>query len=116
VFAKVHLGYRDGVALPTVHTSQPIYGNIVSDRVRGMHVLNLWPYDFPMNAKVETSRPLAQLWRPQVSCFVQTECGLSGLERNRKGQWLAQRWMVEPMQGADIERHAKLAIDRLPQR
>jgi hypothetical protein len=97
VFAKVYLGYRDGVAFPTVHTSEPIYGNIISERVRGLQVLNLWPHNFPMSAKTDASRPLAQLWRPQVSCFVQGACGLSGLERNRRGQWLAQRWMVEPM-------------------
>jgi hypothetical protein len=110
VFVKIHLGYRDGVALPSVHASPPMYGNIVSERVKGLQVLNLWPYDFPMNAKVEGSRPLAQLWRPHISGFMQAECGLSGLERNKRGQWLAQRWMVHPMSAQDIERELKPSV------
>jgi hypothetical protein len=113
VLAKVHLGYSNGVALATVHSAPPMFGNIISDRVRGIQVLQLWSHTFPMNAKTSESRPMAALWRPVVSVFQETEIGLSGLERRANGQWVAQRWMVQPMSFLEFDR---LTASELQQR
>lgn len=105
MFAKVHLGYREGRALPSATYGQPLYGKIISARVSSCLVLNLWPHDFPLNAKTPESRPIASLWRPQVSVFLEgMQFAVSGLERRANGQWVAQRWMVQAVSFADIQR------------
>lgn len=103
MFAKVHFGYRDGLPLAGVHAAPPIYGNMISERVRGLQVINLWPHTFPMNARTMDSKPLAALWRPHVSGFLEMEFGLNGLECRASGQWVAQRWLIKPMTFAEIE-------------
>ena len=110
MFAKVHLGYRDGVQLPSVTSGPPIYANVISDRIEGIDVLHLWPYDFALNAKTDNSIPLATLWKPMVSGFLATEFGLTGYECCSAGsrpRWLLQRWFIQPMTRADIERNLK---------
>lgn len=99
----MHFGYRDGVPLAGVHAAPPVFGKMISERVQGLQVINLWAHTFPMNARTKDRTPLAALWRPQVSCFLDIEFALSGLERRANGQWVAQRWMVEPMTFADID-------------
>jgi hypothetical protein len=101
VFAKVHLGYVDGVRRAYAHHPQPLYGKLASERVQGMLVLHLWPYDFPLNARSSDTgtQPLATLWRPEVSCVLEIEVAFSGLERcvsGREVRWMAQRWLCEP--------------------
>lgn len=110
VLAKVHLGYRDGVQLPSATSGPAIYGNVISDRVDGVDVLQLWPYDFPISARSPESEPLATLWKPMVSGFLATEFGLTGYECRSAGsrpRWLLQRWFVQPMSRADIERNIR---------
>jgi hypothetical protein len=82
----VHFGYREGVPLPGVHASRAVYGKMISDEVHGIQVVKLWPHTFPLNAKTNYSKPLAALWRPQVSGFLDLEFGLSGSERRGNGQ------------------------------
>jgi hypothetical protein len=106
VFAAVHLGYRNGVALTSCHAAPALYRNLLTDWTRNVPVLCLWPHDFPISARQETSvRPLATLWRPQFSVVTQDEFGVSGLERQQAGakaRWLVQRWMCRPMPWADL--------------
>jgi hypothetical protein len=100
VYAKVYLGYHDGIAHPAVRTAPPIYGQIISDHVRGVQVLHLWPYDFPLSARAGSDVvPLASLWKPQLSGVLHDEFGLSGLEclhTGGKARWVAQRWLCSP--------------------
>ena len=113
MYSRVFLGYSDGSPLPTAYTGGPLYGNLLSETVRGLLVLHLWPYDFPMNARTGASEPVASLWRPQVSAALQDGFAVSGLECQQKGgkpRWLAQRWMVEPVTFADI----KAAMEAAP--
>lgn len=82
-----------------------IYGQILSERVHGVPVLQLWPHDFPISAKTEDSRPLASLWRAQVAGVGQIDVSFTGLERqawNGAARWFAQRWTCEPTTFADI--------------
>ena len=82
-----------------------IYGQILSDRVQGVPVLQLWPHDYPISAKTEHSRPLASLWRAQVSGVGQIDVSFTGLERqawNGAARWFAQRWTCEPTTFAEI--------------
>jgi hypothetical protein len=107
VFAAVHLGYRNGVALASCHAAPPLYGNLLTDWTRNVPVLHLWPHDFPISARQESSvPPLATLWRPQFSVVTQDEFGVSGLERQSAGQkarWLIQRWMCRPIKWTDLQ-------------
>lgn len=105
MYASVYLGYRDGKRLPSCHYGQPLYGRLQSERVQGFDVVNLWPPDFPLSARLPDSKPMAALWRPQLSGILDLEFGLSGVERKSNGQWIAQRWLVEPMSFAAIERN-----------
>lgn len=108
MLAKVHLGYDEGVALPSPEYGSPIYGQIVSEFVRGRQMLELWPFDFPMSAKQNTTvEPLRTLWRPQISGFMQTQFGISGLEClpvGKRHRWVAQRWLCEPMSYVEMMR------------
>lgn len=88
----MHFGYRDGVPLASGHAAPPVYGKMISERVRGIQAVKLWPHNFPMNARTKHSEPLAALWRPEASCFLEMEFGLTGLVRMAKGQSVAQRW------------------------
>lgn len=100
----MYLGYVDGVALPTVRNAAPVYGRISSERVQGLQVLHLWPHNFPMNARTAASKPIASLWRPEISVFLEIEFGVRGLERTPQGRWVAQRWLIEPMTSAEVDR------------
>lgn len=77
-----------------------LYGQLVSGWVRGVLVLELWPVDFPLNTRASSSkRPLHTLWHPRVSAFLETQFGISGMERlpaGDAGRWVAQRWLCEP--------------------
>lgn len=101
VLVKVFLGYEAGVAKPTATYGQPVYGQLVSERVKGIQYLELWPFDFPLNTKASTQlQPLHCLWKPQVSVFLVTQFAISGMERLPAGsrwRWVAQRWLCEPM-------------------
>ncbi len=105
VIARVYLGYSEGVRRP-IHAGPPLYGKVLSEWVRGMPVLHLWPYDFPLSARAESGvEPLASLWRPQFSVVTELEAGFSGLECrpwNGGQRWLAQRWMCEPLTFAAV--------------
>ena len=100
VLVKVYLGYQAGVAKPTSTHGEPVYGQLVSEWVNGVMVLELWPFDFPLNTKASTTvQPLHVLWHPRVSVFVATQFGISGMERlpvGRRWRWVAQRWFCEP--------------------
>jgi hypothetical protein len=107
VFAKVHLGYKDGRPRVNAHAGAPIYGQIHSEKVSGVDVLHLWPYDFPMSAREGSSvEPLATLWRPTVSGVFQIEMAYSGLERltGESWCWVAQRWLCLPLSFQDIKK------------
>jgi hypothetical protein len=108
VHAMLYLGYENGVQRPTATYGKPLYGQIISTWERNVLVVELWPFDFPVSAKQGSSvKPLAALWRPRVSGFMQADFGLSGLERVRAGpawRWVAQRWLCEPLTFAEIER------------
>lgn len=107
MLAKVHLGYTDGVQNALADSSPPIYGNIFSARIQGLDVVNLWPHDFSMNAITKDSIPLHTLWKPTFSGFMDIQFGISGYECKSAGKgprWLLQRWFVQPMALADIER------------
>jgi len=101
VLVKVFLGYEAGVAKPTSMSGAPVYGQLVSERVKGVQYLELWPFDFPLNTKASTQlQPLHCLWKPQVSVFLVTQFAISGMERLPAGsrwRWVAQRWLCEPM-------------------
>jgi hypothetical protein len=106
VLVKVYLGYQAGVAKPTATHGEPVYGQLVSEWVNGVMVLELWPFDFSLNTKASTTvQPLHVLWHPRVSVFVATQFGISGMERlpvGRRWRWVAQRWFCEPKTLADI--------------
>jgi hypothetical protein len=106
VLVKVFLGYSDGVAYASVTAASPIYGQLVSERLEGIMLLQLWPWDFPMNTKASTTiEPLHVLWKPEVSVALESSIAFTGLERLRAGQrwrWLAQRWYCEPKTSTDI--------------
>jgi hypothetical protein len=74
---------------------------MLSERVKGMEVVLLWPHDFAENTRASTTRePLASLWRPGFSGALTTSFALNGLEREGAGgswRWHAQRWFCEPM-------------------
>lgn len=118
VLAKVYLGYVDGVACPSPECGPAVYGQIVSEIARGRQVLELWPFDFPLSAKqTSTVKPLRALWKPQVSGFMVTQFGLSGLERvavGRRHRWVAQRWLCEPMSYEAIRREQRENNERKP--
>jgi len=114
----VHLGYADGVAQPSTEYGTPLYGNIISAAVRGRDVLELWPYDFPMNTRGSTTiEPLRVLWRPLLTGFTETHFGISGLELISAGgrrRWVAQRWFCMPVSLADILRNLEQDRQRRP--
>lgn len=109
MLVEVHLGYVDGVAKPSPERGPPIYGQIISEYVKGRQVLELWPFDFPMSAKQGSRiKPLRQLWKPQVTGFIETQFGLSGLECvsvGKRHRWVAQRWLCMPVTLAEIHRN-----------
>lgn len=48
----------------------------------------------------ESRKPLATLWRPELSGVMHSEFGVRGLEAIQsagKRRWVAQRWLCEPM-------------------
>ena len=106
VLVKIYLGYEAGVAKPAAMGGPPIYGQLVSERVKGLQVLELWAYDFPLNTRAATDlKPLHVLWKPQLSVFLETQFGLTGMERVPAGsrwRWVAQRWLCEPKSLRDI--------------
>lgn len=108
VLVKVFLGYSNGVAHTSVSAAPAVYGQLVSERVKGILLLELWPWDFPMNTRASTTTaPLQVLWKPEVSVVLELCVAFTGLERLRAGQrwrWLAQRWYCEPKTHTDILR------------
>lgn len=106
VLVKVFLGYEAGVAKAAAAAGPAIFGQLVSERVKGVLVLELWPVDFPLNTRASTSqRPLHTLWHPRVSAFSETQFGISGMERLPAGKafrWVAQRWLCEPKVYQDV--------------
>jgi hypothetical protein len=80
-----------------------LYGQLVTERVRGMQRLELWPVDFPMNTKATTTVEPHCLWKPEVSAVLEYGFAFSGLERVGR-RWVAQRWFCEPCAPADILR------------
>jgi hypothetical protein len=103
VLVKVYFGYIDGVARPTVSSGPPLYGQLLTERVRGMQRLELWPVDFAMNTKATTTVEPHCLWKPEVSAILDDAFAFSGLERTGR-RWVAQRWMCQPCAPADIQR------------
>lgn len=109
---QIYLGYEGGVAKPSASSGTPVHGQLVSERVKGVLVLELWPFDFPLNTKASTTvKPLHSLWHPRVSVFLATQFGVSGMERvpaGRGWRWVAQRWLCQPRSFQDImnELHA----------
>lgn len=101
MLAKVHLGYLAGARHPSATAARPFYGALLSERVKGLDVVHLWPHDFAANTRATTTtEPLATLWRPGFSGVLSTSFALSGLERARAEnhwRWHAQRWFCEPM-------------------
>lgn len=97
VLVKVFLG---GVLKSSAVAGPASYGQLVSERVRGVLVLELWPTDFALNTRASTSqRPLHVLWHPRVSAFGETQFGIAGMEQVRArdaSRWVAQRWLCEP--------------------
>lgn len=106
MLVKVYFGYVDGVARPTVSSGPPVYGQLVTERVRGMQRLELWPADFPMNIKASTTIEPRCLWKPEVSVILEHAIAFSGLERVGR-RWVAQRWFCEPRGPADILRELR---------
>lgn len=103
MYARVHLGYSDGVARPTVDGCSPLLGNMLSEHDRGVLVVHLWPYDFPISARHGSAiRPLATLYRPNFTVAGPSAFAITGLERGSRGRWVAQRWHCEPTTYADI--------------
>ena len=78
----------------------PAYGQLISERVKGLQVLELWACDFPLNTRASTHlAPLHTLWKPQLSVFLESQFGMTGMERVPAGnrwRWVAQRWLCEP--------------------
>jgi hypothetical protein len=109
----VYLGYSEGVRRP-VYAGPPLYGKLMSEWIRGMAVLHLWPYDFPLSARAESDvQPLATLWRPEFSGVMELDVGFSGLEcRPWDGgrRWFAQRWMCEPMTFAAVQENLQRSV------
>lgn len=93
------------MAKPSAMAGPAMYGQLVSGWVKGVLVLEMWPVDFPLNTRAGTSsRPLHTLWHPRVSVFLETQFGISGLERLLVGsasRWVAQRWLCEPRSHQD---------------
>jgi hypothetical protein len=112
MLVKVFLGYEAGVAKPTAMTEPAVFGQLVSERVKGVLVLELWPVDFPMNTRAITSQqPLHTLWHPRVSAFLEAQFGLSGMERlpvGKRWRWVAQRWLCEPKTYQDMLKELRL--------
>jgi hypothetical protein len=103
VLVKVYFGYVDGVAKPSVWSGPPLYGELISQHVRSVHRLELWPLDFPMNTTASTTTQPLCLWKPEVSAVVDTAVVFSGVEKVRRRR-VAQRWLCEPRTRADITR------------
>jgi hypothetical protein len=83
-----------------------LYGQLVTERVRGLQRLELWPMDFAMNTKATTTVEPQCLWKPEVSAILEHAFAFSGLERVGQ-RWVAQRWMCEPCTHADIVRELR---------
>jgi hypothetical protein len=107
MLVKVFLGYAAGIAKPTAMTGPPVFGQMVSEHVRGVLVVELWPVDFALNTRASTTHtPLHTLWHPRVSAFLDAQFGVSGMERLPLGagwRWVAQRWLCEPRSLASIQ-------------
>ena len=112
MLVKVFLGYEGGVAKLTAMTEPAVFGQLVSEQVKGVLVLELWPVDFPMNTRARTSQlPLHTLWHPRVSAVLETQFGLSGMERlplGKRWRWVAQRWLCEPRTYQDVLNELRL--------
>jgi hypothetical protein len=106
VLVKVFFGYVDGVARPTVLSGPRLYGQLVTERVRGMQRLELWPADFPMNTRASTTVVPHCLWKPELSVVLEDAFAFSGLERVGR-RWVAQRWMCKPCAPADVLRELR---------
>jgi hypothetical protein len=107
VLVKVFLGYEAGVCKPSTMAGPAVFAEMVSERVKGgILVLELWPFDFPLNTRASTPlQPLHTLWHPRVSAFLATQFGISGIERlpvGRRWRWVAQRWLCEPKTHQDV--------------
>jgi hypothetical protein len=93
VYTAVQLLYRDGVY---VRNSQPIIGQIFSDRYKGVPILRLWPLEW----KDSTSplKPLAELWHPALVNIRHDAFCLRGVEAIQKGptrRWASQKWLCD---------------------
>jgi hypothetical protein len=89
-----------------VRSGPPLYGQLVTERVRGMQRLELWPVDFAMNTKATTTIEPHCLWKPELSVILEHAFAFSGLERVGR-RWVAQRWMCEARAPADILRELR---------
>lgn len=79
-------------------------GNMLSEHVKGVLVLHLWPHDFPISARQGSAiKPLASLYRPSFTVAGPSAFGMTGLERGPRGRWVAQRWHCEPTTYAEIQ-------------
>jgi hypothetical protein len=108
VYAQVLLGYEKGAPLPGNGAMRPRFGQVHSERLRNIEVLQLWPLEFPMNTRASTTtRPLATLWRPtlvEVRAFEIAFAGLERVEIAGSRRWTIQRWLCDPMTYADAVR------------
>lgn len=101
MYAKVSFGYECGVPNPDHGERRALFGQVFSEWQRGIEVLQLWPLDFAMNTRENTTvSPLATLWRPTLSGVMIDAFGVSGVERiDLAGQrrWTIQRWLCTPV-------------------
>lgn len=108
MYARVCLGYDGGVPAPAHGEQRPLFGQLYTDTVRSIHVLLLWPLDFPMNTRASTtSKPVATLWRPVLSSVAVNEMAFRGFEcapLAGSRRWMIQRWLCEPMPYQDAKR------------
>lgn len=95
MYVRLFSGYRHGVALPSPCADGPKFGQLSSQRVRGVQRLELWPHDFATNTRGTTTIEPECLWRPELTAVLPNGFAFTGLER-ASGRWVIQRWLCEP--------------------
>jgi len=103
LYVRVYFAYQDGEPLPTSWSGPPSYGQLSSERVRGVLRLELWPLDFSGNTKGSTSVQPRCLWRPEVTAVRDFGLAFTGVEKVGR-RWMVQRWMCEPKGLAELQK------------
>lgn len=101
VFVRVHFAYRQGVPLPTAYSAPSSYGQLFTERVRGVLRLELWPLEFSPNTKATTSLQPRCLWRPELTVVGDFGIAFTGMEKDG-ARWVLQRWLCDPQGYADL--------------